>query len=297
VFALPGTPGAARIAFEILVRPALRAMLGYRHLHRPSVTVRLAQPLKVTPGRRRYLWAHLTLSSSRMHIVPLGGQGTATLRSSSDANALIVLQPSDADLPAGSTVAALLLTSDESLVGELPVPLQGCVRAIGIVGPRGAGKTTLIERLIPELNRRGLTVAVVKHHAHLDLSEGDQTDTARFARAGATETVLAGPGGAVHRHAPSEDPSVDEVLGWVGPADLVLVEGYSQSSLPKILVRRGGVETDRQPPADPVIAVVTDAPVFRAETDGGVPRFGWDDLVALGEFIVRRDAGSRVVPR
>jgi molybdopterin-guanine dinucleotide biosynthesis adapter protein len=40
------------------------------------------------------------------------------------------------------------------------------VRAIGIAGWSGAGKTTLITRLIPELNRRGLSVSTIKcaHH-------------------------------------------------------------------------------------------------------------------------------------
>ena len=40
------------------------------------------------------------------------------------------------------------------------------MRAIGIAGRSGAGKTTLIARLIPELNRRGLAVSTVKHAHH-----------------------------------------------------------------------------------------------------------------------------------
>jgi molybdopterin-guanine dinucleotide biosynthesis protein MobB len=167
---------------------------------------------------------------------------------------------------------------------------------LAVVGARGAGKTTLIERLIPVLRRRGFTIAVVKHHAHLDLSEGDQTDTARLARAGAAETVLAGPGGVVHRYASHDEPQVNRVLAQVGPADFILVEGYSQSSLPKILVKRRGVETDRQPPAGPIVAVMTDAPIFKVETDDGVPRFGWDDLGALAELVEGRGAGQRGAP-
>ena len=40
------------------------------------------------------------------------------------------------------------------------------MRAIGIAGWSGAGKTTLITRLIPELNRRGLAVSTIKHAHH-----------------------------------------------------------------------------------------------------------------------------------
>ncbi len=37
---------------------------------------------------------------------------------------------------------------------------------LGICGCSGAGKTTLIEALIPRLHSIGLQVAVVKHGAH-----------------------------------------------------------------------------------------------------------------------------------
>ena len=37
---------------------------------------------------------------------------------------------------------------------------------VSIVGKSDSGKTTLIEKLIPELTRRGYRVATVKHHAH-----------------------------------------------------------------------------------------------------------------------------------
>ena len=40
------------------------------------------------------------------------------------------------------------------------------MRAIGLAGWSGAGKTTLIVRLIPELNRRGLSVSTIKHAHH-----------------------------------------------------------------------------------------------------------------------------------
>ncbi len=285
VFALPGTPAAARVAFEVLVRPGLRAMLGHRRLHRPTVLARLTEAIKVTRGRWRYLWARATLGASGVRVIPLVGQGTATLRSASDANALIVVEPGDTDLPAGSMVTVRFLTEDDLLVTR-----DGQACALAVVGARGAGKTTLIERLIPALRRRGLGVAVVKHHVHLDLSEGEQTDTARATRAGAVETVLAGPGGAVYRHTPGDDPPIEQVLAQVGPADLILVEGYSQSALSKILVRRAGVEADRQSPAGPIVAVVCDAPAV--DVSAPAQSFRWDEVEALADFVERRFARS-----
>jgi molybdopterin-guanine dinucleotide biosynthesis protein B len=59
------------------------------------------------------------------------------------------------------------------------------VRVISVAGRSGAGRTTLLEKLISELKRRGYRVATVKHHAHAGL-EVDQPgkDTWRHARAG-----------------------------------------------------------------------------------------------------------------
>jgi molybdopterin molybdotransferase len=302
VFALPGTPGAARVAFELLVRPALRSMMGHRRLHRPAVPARLARALAMAPGRRRFLWARATLDASGVWVAALSGQGTATLRSASDANALIEIQPGDADLPAGAPVTAHLLTAD-----GLPVPVVAGRPALAIVGARDAGKTTLIERLIPELRRLGITVAAVKHHAHRDPADVDAegTDTDRFARAGAAVSTLAGPAGLVRRQAGGADPALDEVLAMVGPADLVLVEGYSQSALPKVLVQRHGVPMDRPAPAGPLVAVVRDrrdeppqdAHAAGEGGAGGLVTFDWSTIGVLAEFIVGRFLPSSRGPR
>ena len=59
------------------------------------------------------------------------------------------------------------------------------MRAIGIAGWSGAGKTTLITRLIPELNRRGLGISTIKHAHHsfdVDQPGKDFMNTARRAR-------------------------------------------------------------------------------------------------------------------
>lgn len=40
------------------------------------------------------------------------------------------------------------------------------IPTISIVGRSDVGKTTLIEKLIPEIKRRGYSVATIKHTAH-----------------------------------------------------------------------------------------------------------------------------------
>jgi len=57
-----------------------------------------------------------------------------------------------------------------------------------------AGKTTLMEVLIPELSRRGYRIATVKHHSHSGF-EVDQPgkDSWRHARAGSVHVIIAAP--------------------------------------------------------------------------------------------------------
>ena len=60
---------------------------------------------------------------------------------------------------------------------------HGLMRVVAIVGRQGSGKTTLIEKLIPALQARGLTVSTIKHthHHHIDLGRArrDRPDLGR----------------------------------------------------------------------------------------------------------------------
>jgi len=255
VFGLPGTPGAAMVAFEELVRPALRRMMGYRDEQRPLLEGRMAAPVALTPGRRRYLWAKVTASRGQLDVHPLRGQGTATLRSISEANALIVVGAHQGPLAPGERVQVQMLADPESPQAE-----PAGIPALSVVGAKGAGKTFLIERLVPELRRRGYRVAVLKHDVHGFEIDREGTDTWRIARAGAEIVAIAGPGRtAVVERVDAETPLAD-VLRTIRGVHLVILEGYSQEAYPKVEVRRGGVATDKLPPAGPVLAVVADQP-------------------------------------
>jgi molybdopterin molybdotransferase len=280
VFSLPGTPGAARVAFEVLVVPALKRMMGHARVSRPAVRARLAASLAVMPGRHRFLWAAATFTAAGVSVGPLEDQGTATLRSASDANALIELGPDEADLRAGARVTAHLLAESSVAPADLRRPA-----AVAVVGARGAGKTTLIERLVPALRRVGLKAAAVKHHVHAAGPDVAGTDTGRYGLAGAAQTVLAGPGAIIVRYPGGEEPDLDAVLETIEAADLILVEGYSRSALPKIVVMRDGVPSDRPDPAGPIVAVV--GPPAPGRATGAPVTFDWDQIDMLAAWCAR----------
>jgi molybdopterin molybdotransferase len=109
VFALPGNPVSAMVTFEILVRPALREMMGLRCYDRPWRRVQLAEPLTTRPRRTHFLRATLERKEDGGWLARLTGpQGSGILTSMSKADALIRV-PADSELPAGSRVDALVL--------------------------------------------------------------------------------------------------------------------------------------------------------------------------------------------
>jgi molybdopterin-guanine dinucleotide biosynthesis protein B len=158
---------------------------------------------------------------------------------------------------------------------------------IGIAGWKNSGKTTLAERLVAELTRRGFSVATVKH-AHHDFQIDDAaTDSARHRRAGAGQVaIVSGQRWAlVHELRGAPEPSLAEVVARLEPCDLVLVEGYKSAAIPKIEVRRRAAAS-HVPLADrdsQVVAIATDQP----GAAGGLPEFALDDIAGIADFIVR----------
>jgi molybdopterin-guanine dinucleotide biosynthesis protein B len=166
--------------------------------------------------------------------------------------------------------------------GEIPV--------IGIAGWKKSGKTTLVTRLITELTRRGLKVATVKHAHHGFQIDEAETDSARHRRAGAAQVAVVSRDrwAMITELKGAPEPDLAEVLSWLDPCDLVIVEGYKGASIPKIEVRRSeafGKESladrDRM-----VLAIAAD----HAAEGHGLPVFSLDDVTGIADFILARKA-------
>ncbi len=150
---------------------------------------------------------------------------------------------------------------------------------LGIVGYSGSGKTTLLELLIAQLAARGLTVNVIKH-SHHDLElEPPRKDSARMRMAGAAEVMVASP----YRYAivrelrGAPEPSLDEQLARLAPANLTLLEGFKSYPIDKLEVYRATSGKPPLYPSDPhVLAVASDLP-----RPAGLPKSTiWLDLNA-----------------
>jgi molybdopterin-guanine dinucleotide biosynthesis protein B len=155
---------------------------------------------------------------------------------------------------------------------------------LGIAGWSGSGKTTLTERLVSALTARGFRIATVKHTHHTLKRGNTGTDGARHARAGAVAVAVIGPqewelAGAVQ---PSPPPSLAEVIAYLAPADLILVEGFKSAAIPKIEVSGGPSERLLASDDPHVIAVASD----HAVDVPGLPVFPLDDVAAITEFVL-----------
>lgn len=154
---------------------------------------------------------------------------------------------------------------------------------VSIVGKSESGKTTLIERLIPELKRRGYRVGIVKHaHRGFDMDRKGK-DSYRHRQAGADCVMIASPGQvAMVKDVPGE--RLDDLVPFFQDMDLLITEGFKRDNAPKIEIFRA--ERHQFPACtkdDSLIAMVSDTPVEVA-----APQFATADIQAITEFIVAR---------
>jgi molybdopterin molybdotransferase len=117
VFALPGNPVSAMVTFEVLVRPALRRMMGLTRYDRPVRSVELGEAVS-TGGRLTHFYrAKLEPREGGGWVARLTGpQGSGILTSMTEADALIRIPP-DASLAPGELVPAIVLR-DWEVIGN-----------------------------------------------------------------------------------------------------------------------------------------------------------------------------------
>ncbi len=108
------------------------------------------------------------------------------------------------------------------------------------VGRSNSGKTTLIERLTPELTQAGYQVATIKHAGHGFDLDTEGKDSWRHKRAGASQVVVLSKGSlAMFADVPEELP-VEEIRDrFVNDSiDLIIAEGWKSQGFPKVVVVR-----------------------------------------------------------
>ncbi|MEM9320092.1 MAG: molybdopterin-guanine dinucleotide biosynthesis protein B [Pseudomonadota bacterium] len=159
------------------------------------------------------------------------------------------------------------------------------MKVIGIVGWKNTGKTGLTERLVTHFSGQGLRVATLKH-AHKDFEvDAAGTDSHRHRMAGAGQVIVASATRIAHIQELHGAPerSLDDLLGMLGPADLVLIEGWKGAAHPKIETVLGAGSEEPLARRDPTILAVAS----NVAPDVPCAVLPIDDTGAIAAFIAR----------
>jgi len=155
----------------------------------------------------------------------------------------------------------------------------------GFAGYSGSGKTTLIEQLIPRFVEAGLRVSLIKHaHHNFDIDKPGK-DSYRHREAGASQVLVTSDQRWVlmHELRGEAEPGLEQQLGRLAPCDLVLVEGYKRSAIPKLEVYRPAYGRPSLHPEDHnIVAIAADGPV-----DTPLPVLDLNQPSTIAEFIIR----------
>jgi len=160
---------------------------------------------------------------------------------------------------------------------------ENIIPVVSIVGKSGTGKTTLIEKIIPELTRKGWRVATIKHsHRGFDVDR-EGKDSWRHRKAGARVTVMASPDQVALVENSERNLDIGELRDrYIHDVDIILSEGFKGNEYPKIEVSRAILNREMLcSKEDNLIAVASDEPM-----EIGVPCLDIDDAEGIANLII-----------
>lgn len=142
-------------------------------------------------------------------------------------------------------VAAVEAVAADGAAPAAIAPAAPAVPAIAFIGYQNSGKTTLVEKVIAELTRRGLRVGSLKHHGHHGFDiDVPAKDTWRHHQAGSKHVgLICATRWAEYADTREEDEMpARELLSRYNDVDVVIIEGYKTEGFDNIVVARSGVD-------------------------------------------------------
>ena len=168
------------------------------------------------------------------------------------------------------------------------------VPVLTFVGLSGTGKTTFLEKLIPELKGRGLRLAVLKHDAHQFEVDKPGKDTWRFTQAGADVVAISNQEKFAMIERTPRQLTLAELIGRLPDVDLVLTEGYKRSQVKKIELHRSVLGNPIISRPEELLAILTDEPL-----DLPVTQLDLTDVTGCANLILtwmQAETASRSAP-
>ncbi len=159
-------------------------------------------------------------------------------------------------------------------------------KIISFVGKSNSGKTTLLEKVVTCLTRKGYRIGTVKHTHHKFDPDKEGTDSWRHRKAGACATMVDMDDKIYMVKEDARTPE-EKMMTYLADMDIIIAEGFKRGNFPAIEVFRK--ESSHRHPlflddtamvGRTMVAFVTDS-----EYRPDVPVFGLEDVSAISEFI------------
>ncbi|HZK43271.1 MAG TPA: molybdopterin-guanine dinucleotide biosynthesis protein B [Syntrophomonadaceae bacterium] len=156
------------------------------------------------------------------------------------------------------------------------------VPIIAFAGRHDAGKTTLLTKIIAELNKQGIGVGVIKN-AHHKLEIPNAKDSERLFNAGALMAHTFGEDMQI-TYTRLKNKSLNDVIKEMqANVDIIILEGHKESEYPKVEVMRREID-EKLLPITNVIARVLD---FDLEVEPKIELFGFEEIDKITNFIIK----------
>ena len=132
-------------------------------------------------------------------------------------------------------------------------------KVINIVGDKSnVGKTFVMEGIIKELKKRGLSIATIKHDVHGFDIDKEGKDTYKHRKVGSETVIISSPKRFALIKEVQEEIPLEKIIDFAKDKDVILVEGYKKSPLRKIEVYRNGYSNKVISSKENLIAIASD---------------------------------------
>lgn len=149
---------------------------------------------------------------------------------------------------------------------------------IGISGVSNSGKTTVTTQLIKNLSSEGYRIGTVKHDGHGFEMDHPGKDTYLHREAGAEGVAIVSRNQySIIRQTKCSEIELKQILEQYEDMDLVIVEGYKFSDIPKFEVIRKAISSEGICRKESLVGVITDA----KWTDPDIPAYGFSEIDAI----------------
>jgi len=159
------------------------------------------------------------------------------------------------------------------------------MRIFVVVGRKKRGKTSLVEKLVPEFVKRGYKVGTMKHSTKNHQFDAPGKDSFRHTQAGAGTALVLSPQRVALFSSDLREKSPDELLRlFFEGNDLIIGEGFKNYPYPKVEILDWS--NDKEPLCganDNLIALVCNG-----KKDFFVPIFSPEQIVPLADFLVKK---------